>query len=275
MAATRGSRRRRMNKKWWLGGLVVVVAALVAGGWYFFLRDDAPAAVSNDQANADLDDVLGSAPASTDPTATDPDTSTGDSAPTATDPVTVDGIDGTWNVDDEIGDFDFETASGSFAGFRVAEELTAIGDTTAVGRTGSVTGTVTIADGTLTAAEITADLSAIVSDRSQREGAIRRAVNTSEFPTATFTFDGSVDVSAIEVGGPAQTFTVEGSLTVAGVTQPVTFTIDANVRDDGFGVITGSTEITWADFGVEAPSAPVVVSVADQGTVEFQLIVAR
>ena len=36
-------------------------------------------------------------------------------------------------------------ASGSFAGFRVAEELT-VGETTAVGRSGNVTGSVTIAD---------------------------------------------------------------------------------------------------------------------------------
>ena len=46
-------------------------------------------------------------------------------------------------VDDEIGEFDFETASGSFAGFRVDEELT-IGEVVAVGRTGGVSGTVTI-----------------------------------------------------------------------------------------------------------------------------------
>ena len=47
-------------------------------------------------------------------------------------------------VDDEIGEFDFDTASGSFAGFRVDEELTVpYGDVVAVGQTGGVSGTVT------------------------------------------------------------------------------------------------------------------------------------
>ena len=85
---------------------------------------------------------------------------------------------------------------------------------------------------------------------------------------------------AIELGteaieGASVATTATGELTLRGVTNPVTFTIDANVRDDGFGVIVGSTEIVWEDFGVTPPSAVIVVSVADQGTVEFQLIVAR
>ena len=45
--------------------------------------------------------------------------------PSAAAPDPFDGdINATWVVDDEIGEFDFETASGSFAGFRVDEELT-------------------------------------------------------------------------------------------------------------------------------------------------------
>jgi hypothetical protein len=64
-------------------------------------------------------------------------------------------------------------------------------------------------------------------------------------------------------------------MTVAGVTRSVEFDIDANVRDDGFAVIVGSTGLFWEDFGVTPPSAPIVVSVADDGIVEFQLILAR
>mgnify|MGYP005696020291 CR=1 FL=1 len=53
------------------------------------------------------------------------------------------------------------------------------------------------------------------------------------------------------------------------------FTIEALVRDDGFGVITGSTTIAWEDFGVTPPSAPIVVSIDESGIIEFQLIVAK
>ncbi|MEZ5246628.1 MAG: YceI family protein [Acidimicrobiales bacterium] len=249
-----------MNKKYLIGGGLLAVVAVAVAVWFVFFKDDAPDAVDVGTANDQLDADLAGDESGDDDTASDT------TAP--------EGIDGTWVVDDEIGEFDFDTASGSFAGFRVAEELT-VGEVTAVGRSGNVTGSVTIADGTLTGADITVDMDAIVSNDSRREGAIKRTVNTSDFPNATFTFDGGVDVSSIEVGGPAQNFAIEGDLTVAGVTNPVTFTIDANVRDDGFGVIVGSAEIVWDDFGITPPSARVVVSIADQGTVEFQLIVAR
>lgn len=263
-----------MNKKYLIGGGVLGLVVVVAAVWFLFFRDDAPDAVDVGAANEQLDEDLaaagddGDGDAGADGSAEDDGTSDGGGA------VTPDGIDGTWVVDDEIGSFDFDTASGSFAGFRVAEELT-VGSVTAVGRSGGVTGTVTIDGGELTGAEVTVDMTTIVSNDSRRENAIRNAINATEFPTATFTFDGGIDVSAIEVGGPAQSFSVEGDLTVAGVTNPVTFAIDANVRDDGFGVIVGSTEIVWEDFGVTPPSAPIVVSIADEGTVEFQLVVAR
>lgn len=261
-----------MNKKYLIGGGVVAVAVVAFAVWFLFFKDDAPEAVDVGDANAQLDADL-AADGTVPPVETEEPNET--VAPADTTPAApADGIDGVWTIDDEIGEFDFETASGSFAGFRVAEELT-VGETTAVGRSGGVTGTLTIADGSLTGAEVTVDMTTIVSNDSRREGAIRRTVNATDFPEATFTFAGGVDVSSIEVGGDAQSFEVDGELTIAGVTNPVTFAIDANVRDDGFGVVVGSTEIVWDDFGITPPSAPVVVSIADEGTVEFQLIVAR
>ena len=86
---------------------------------------------------------------------------------------------------------------------------------------------------------------------------------------------GPVELPAGLAAGEAVTVDAVGDLTVKGVTNQVTFAISARVRDDGFGVITGTTEIVWEDFGVTPPSAPIVVSVADEGTVEFQLVVRR
>jgi polyisoprenoid-binding protein YceI len=252
------------KKKLLLGGVALSLVVLVGGVWFFFFKDDAPAAVTSAAANEQLDaDLAG------------PDGTAGDGSEGA-DPSGFDGtINGNWVVNEEIGSFDFETASGSFAGFRVAEELTVVGDTTAVGRSGDIRGAVTIVDGLLTGAEVTVDMTRIVSDRPQREGAIRRAINATEFPTATFVFTESIDVSAITVGGEAIPFSIAGELTVSGVTRAVTFVIEANVRDDGFGIITGNTGIVWQDFGITPPSAPVVVRVADQGIVEFQLVVEQ
>ena len=57
-----------------------------------------------------------------------------DDAPAAA-PDPFDGDNPAWVVDDEIGEFDFDTASGSFAGFRVDEELTVpYSDVVAVGQ---------------------------------------------------------------------------------------------------------------------------------------------
>ena len=40
---------------------------------------------------------------------------------------------------------------------------------------------------------------------------------------------------------------------------------------DGSILVVGSLDIVFADYGVEAPSAQIVVSVEDQGTLELQL----
>ena len=240
-------------------GVGIALAVLIAAVWWLFFWGDTPEAVDVDAANTQLDVDLATA---------------SDNVP-ATAPEAFDGvINATWVVDDEIGEFDFETASGSFAGFRVDEELT-IGEVVAVGRTGGVSGTVTIEEGRLIGTDITVDMGSITSNDARREFPIRRAVMADEFPTATFVLTSPVDLPAGLATGETVTVDATGDLTVAGTTNEATFTIDALVRDDGFGVITGSTTITWEDYGVTPPSAPIVVSIDESGIVEFQLIVAK
>ena len=280
-----------MKKKWLITGVLVVLAAVVVALWLLFFRDDAPEAVSTEagleQLQEDLaatDDDSDDAPSlSGDDTATD-DTDTeveADPEPAdeqeaglgADQSPTGGAANGTWTVDDEFGDFDFETASGSFAGFRVEEELT-VGEVTAVGRTGGVTGSLTIEDGTLAAAEITIDMTTIESNDGRRENAIRGAVGAGDFPTATFvlTEPMQLDIEALE-SGSTLLVDVVGDLTVKGTTNQVAFFLQATIVEPGIGLIIGSTEIFWEDFGVTPPRAPIVVSVAEHGTVEFQLII--
>jgi polyisoprenoid-binding protein YceI len=270
-----------MNKKLVLGGGIAAVVVLAAAVWFFFLRSDAPEAVSVDAANAQLDEDLAAAAEAAEEEAAVDDGGTDDAATddgAGDDAAADEGFDGdvsgTWIVDDEIGSFDFETASGSFAGFRVDEELT-VGEVVAVGRSGGVTGSLTIDGGQLTAADITVDMTTIVSNDSRRENAIRGAVGASENPTATFVLTAPVELPDGIRDGEAVTVDAVGDLTVNGVTNSTTFTISALVRDDGFGVVTGSTNIVFEDFDVSAPSAPIVVSVDDNGIVEFQLIVTK
>jgi len=263
-------------KKTLIRGVIAAVLLLVLAVWFFFFRGDTPDAVDVEAANEQLDADLAAAAAAADDDNAAADGEADDDAGEATEATPdFDGdVNGRWIVDDEIGDFDFETASGSFAGFRVDEELT-IGEVVAVGRSGGVSGSLTIEANQLVAAELTVDMTTIVSNDSRREGAIRGAVGASTHPTATFVLTEPVTLPAGLATGETVAVDAVGDLTVNGVTNSTTFTINALVRDDGFGVITGSTNIVFEDFDVTAPSAAIVVSVDDNGIVEFQLIVAK
>ena len=278
-----------MNKKWLVTGAMALLVVVVAAFWFVFFRGDAPAPVSTEAGLEQLQEDLASeqdeapdpAPSGDDADSESEPDAEPDPAPdtgadsTEAEPTTGGAADGTWIVDDEFGEFDFDTASGSFAGFRVDEELT-VGDVTAVGRTGGVTGSLTIEDGTLVAAEITVDMTTIVSNDRRRENAIRGAVRASVYPTATFVLTEPVqlDVEALESGSTLEVDAV-GDLTVNGTTNQVFFHLHPTIVEPGLGLVIGHTEIFWSDFGVTPPRAPIVVSVEDHGIVEFQLLVRR
>lgn len=61
-----------------------------------------------------------------------------------------------------------------------------------------------------------------------------------------------------------------GELTIHGMTRQVTVPLQAQLTD-GVIVVTGSTDIALSDYDVQAPTAPIVVSVADTATIEWQL----
>ncbi len=299
---------RQVKRLLWIGAaaVAVIAAALV---WWVVTAGDEPAEVdlsaavaglatttavaespadtdeAGDTTRAEADTGAGAEPSEiSDEAAESPEASEEPDEPSAgaADPG-ADGTDGSgdalsavagaWTVDTTIGDFDFEQATGSFAGFRVDEELT-IGEVTAVGRTGEVSGFIQLGAGGLEAAEITVDMSTIESDRPLRDGRTRQALGTDQFPTATFVLTEPVALPADAADGAAFSLEAAGELTVKGVANPAVFALDAQLVDDVI-VVVGSTEVTFADYGVQAPSAPIVVSVEDHGIIEFQLLFTR
>lgn len=234
----------------------IVLVLLGAAGAFWFLRDDSP-----DEVN--LTDAVGSV-------ADDTTTTAGDRATTSP----ADGISGTWTVDTETGEFDYESATGTFAGFRISEELASIGATEAVGRTGDVTGDVVIDGTTVTSADIEVDLTTITTNNSRRNSKVQEALETDQFPTATFSLTEPIELGAGAADGEKVKVTGTGDLTIHGVTRSVQVPLEAQLVDDTV-VLVGSTELTFSDFGVEVPSAPVVVSVSDTGTLELQLLLTR
>jgi polyisoprenoid-binding protein YceI len=271
------SRRRRSIA--WIAASVVVVAALAGLGIWWFFKDDAPPEVTLDAATEALDE--GTAPsAATDPVATvGPDVSDAAAEPATTEPATTDGgaagaptiaIAGTWTVDTTIGTFSFEESTGTFVGFRVEEELTGIGSTTAVGRTPDVAGTMTVDGSTVTAVSIEANMDAITTNDSRRDDNARRALETDEFPVATFVLTQPIELGAGAAGGEAVQVTAIGDLTIHGTTLPVEIPLEAQLVE-GVVVVVGSIEIVFADYGVTVPDAPIVVSAEDHGIIELQL----
>ena len=65
---------------------------------------------------------------------------------------------------------------------------------------------------TITAADFTADLTTLVSDESRRDGQLRnQALETSQFPTATFTLTKPVELGSIPAEGQAVDVTATGT----------------------------------------------------------------
>jgi polyisoprenoid-binding protein YceI len=250
-------------------GVAVVVLAIVAAGafglWYIFLRPSGPAAVG------DAALVVPSKAAATS-SAGASSAATSSSASSSSDPLSG-GIDGTWNVDTSIGSFsDF---SDSFVGYRVQEQLANIGGNTAVGRTPAVSGSLTIAGTKVTATTIQADLTGLQSDDNRRDGQLsHQGLETSTFPTATFTLTSPIDLGSVPADGTEITVTATGTLTLHGQTKDVKIPLKAKLSGNTI-VVTGSLEIAFADYGITKPNSFAVLSIADTGTLELQLFFTK
>jgi polyisoprenoid-binding protein YceI len=177
-------------------------------------------------------------------------------------------------VDTSVGEFSYENSTGTFVGFRVSEQLSGIGSTTAVGRTPAVSGTMTIDGTTLTAASIDADMTKLTTNNSRRDRPARDALGTSQFPSATFVLTSPIDLGDAAKTGAKTAVTATGDLTVHGVTKRVDIPLEAQLTGDTI-VVVGTLDVVFSDFGVTAPTAPIVLSVDDHGQMELQLFFSR
>ena len=240
----------RKSRKWWyIGGAALLVVLLLGFGiWYFVFRDDAPEAVDITRAGE---------------TAQESGQESQDSS----------SLDGTWRIDPSVGSFsDF---SGTFVGYRVQEELASIGAKTAVGRTPDVDGSLEIDGTTIPSAEFTANLTTLVSDEDRRDGALRdQAIQTSQFPTATFTLTEPIELDKVPADGVSIDVDAVGTLTLHGVTKDVTIPLEAQRNGDVIAV-TGQLDIVFADYAIEQPTSFAVLSIEDHGILEVQLFFSK
>jgi polyisoprenoid-binding protein YceI len=222
--------------------------AVVAVGAFLYLRDDAPDELSID--NGDSSSHSSSkAPAE---------------------------VDGKWTV---------KSQDPTTAGFRITEKfLSGTASHTAVGRTSTVTGGLTISGTTVSEAQFTVDMTSLEYtdsppglDVGNRKAALKRlGIQTDQFPESSFKLTKPIDFGKVPADGQKIEAEATGELTLHGVTKPVTFQVDAQL--DGGDLKVGDhspVEVKLADYNIDRPVAGPVAEVADTGSFEFRLILNK
>jgi polyisoprenoid-binding protein YceI len=237
----------------WLRWLLIAIAGLVvlaAAGPFVYIHffNSTPAALSLSPGN----------------TATGTQASTGSGESTSASGSTSTGpVAGSWTV-----------GSGSIVGYRVNEVLLGQ-NATAVGRTSDVTGHLTIAGSTVTAAAFTVPMAAVHSDKSQRDAQFDgRIMDVSQYPTGTFTLTSPIDLAPLPAGGVIKDYTAHGRLTLHGTTRAVTFTLAAERKGSQIEV-SGDIPVLFSDYDIANPSFAGFVTTQDHGLLEFLLVFGK
>lgn len=232
-----------------VAGLAVLVLAVAGfGGWWLFIRDDAPSEANIDVATETLDEA-------------------GDSGASG------EAVEGEWTIDTSLGSFDDFTST--WAGYRFQEELASVGTNTAVGRTPDVTGTMTVAGDEVTAVDVEVNLTTLKSDSGRRDSSLgTRGLESSQFPTATFSLTEPLALPAGVASGERVTAQAKGDLTIHGVTNEVTLDVEAELSR-GAAAVVGQAPVVLADYDIEPPTGFSVLSIKDEGTFEFQLFFSK
>ena len=193
-----------------------------------------------------------------------PGSSSSSSSGTATANTAASGaVAGTWTA-----------GAGSVVGYRVNEVLLGQ-NTTAVGRTTSVTGHLAVQGTTATAASFSVPMATVHSDKSQRDYSFDyRIMDVSTYPTATFTLTSPIDLAPVPAAGVIKSYTAHGKLTLHGTTRAVTFTLTAERKGSQIEVA-GDIPVLFSDYNIKNPSFAGFVTTQDHGLLEFLLVFTK
>ncbi len=166
----------------------------------------------------------------------------------------------------------WKSTGGSIVRYRVKETL--IGQShTAVGKTNSVTGTITIAGTDVAKGTFTVDMTSITSvghDHSIRDDQFQhRIMDTASFPTATFVLTKPIVLETEPKNGVQVKYAATGKLTLHGTTKDITFPLNAR-RTANLIAVQGNVPVTFSDYGINNPSGG-PASVGNAGQMEFVL----
>jgi polyisoprenoid-binding protein YceI len=250
-------------------GSVLAVAALfaiAAGGWWFFVREDASLATNAPAIPADLvqTPAVGLAAA----TATAGGSTVAGSAATPASAATSASSGTAFSI----------ISDRSEAAYFAGETLASIGlPSTAKGSTTAITGTFYLtADGLgldpSNASTFTVDLTKLASDKSMRDSKVQnQGLETSTYPTATFT---ATKVTGYDASLPAtqqQTLQLTGLLDLHGVQKEVTWELKA-LRDGNVMTALATVNFKYAEFNIQQLNIGGFVSVDDNVTLQVQVV---
>jgi polyisoprenoid-binding protein YceI len=242
--------RPRHWVRWLIGTIVVLAVLAVAGPFIYihFFNGSAPAALA-----------LPTGTASASGSSTTPASGGGGTAGNGT--VTASGsVGGAYTI-----------GSGSVVGYRVNENLLGQ-NTTAVGRTSTVSGHMTINGTTVTAATFSVPMATVHSDKSQRDAQFDgRIMDVAQYPTGTFALTSPIDLAPLPAGGVIKSYTAHGNLTLHGTTRPVTFTLTAERKGTQIDAV-GHIRVLFSDWNIQNPSLGGFVTTQNYGQLEFLLV---
>jgi polyisoprenoid-binding protein YceI len=240
----RGRTKHRL-RNWLITGIVVVVV-LAVGGPFVYIHF-----------------IEGAAPAKLTLPSNKTSTSSGSAASSAGTGGAGQQLNGTWNV-----------GPGSVVGYRVGEVL--IGqNSTAVGRTEKVWGSLTVNGGSVTKGTFTVNMATVTSDQSERNAQFDgRIMDVTTYPTAEFVMAKPISLGTGLVTGDVKRYPATGRLTMHGVTKPINFNVSMELSGDGAYVL-AEIPIVFANWDISNPSIGGFVTTQNSGTLEVLLHLVR
>ena len=238
-----------------LGGVaaIIVLGAIVAGGWWLFIREDAKLATNAPAIPTDLQTPAATSAAGT-ASAAKTDSSTS-------------------------GALTFKILSDrSEAAYFADEKLASLPlPSKAKGSTKDITGQFQLtADGfDLDASQpttFTVNLKTLASDKSMRDARVQsQGLETSKFPTATFTATKVTGFNKSLAAGVEQTLQLSGTLDLHGVKKDVVWEVKAK-RDGNIITALATLKFNFGDFNIPILNIANFVSVQDGVTLQVQVV---
>jgi polyisoprenoid-binding protein YceI len=242
-----------------IGGVLAaaVVAAIGIGSWWFFIREDNELATSAPDIPSDLVNAS-------------PTPASGETPATGETPASS-GSGHAFTIVSER----------SEAAYFADEQLASLPlPSTAKGSTTDITGTFYLTEDGLDLdpeleSSFTVDLTTITSDKEMRDRRVQNdALQTGQFPTATFVATSVTGYDPSIPDGEEQTLMLTGTMDLHGVQKEITWEVKAR-RDGDVITALATVNFAYADFNITPPNIAGFVSVEDDVTLQVQIVAQR